>query len=101
MADESPPRALRLMQRMDRLGISARDLAKHAGVDRAAIASARQGRARATTYGQLEAALDKLEYEVGMDLVPKQNGEAPFMVSTIVLPDGTRVSFEGSDQRGQ
>lgn len=92
MADDTP-RALRLMQRMDRLGLSARDLAKRAGVDRAAVATARQGRARSATYGLLEKALDAVEYEAGVDLV--DDGHPPPTLSTITLPDGTVVTFEG------
>lgn len=87
MTDPQVPRALRLAQRMDRLGISARDLASRAGIDRASITSARQGRARPATYGLLEAALDVIEDEYGM--------EPPATTSTITLPGGAIVTFEG------
>jgi len=90
--DEPSARSLRLMQRMDRLGISARDLAKYAGVDRASVASARNGSARPATFGQLEAALDRLEHETGVDLVA---AGGPATTSTLTMPDGTRVTFEG------
>lgn len=88
LMDEAP-RALRLIQRMDRMGISARSLAEQAGVDRESVKSARQGRARPATFGVLEATLDRLEYEMGPD------EPAEPMVSVIELPDGTRVTFQG------
>lgn len=82
------PRALRLIQRMDRMGISARSLAEQAGVDRESVKSARQGRARPATFGVLEATLDRLEHEMGPD-------DPEPLVSVIELPDGTRVTFQG------
>lgn len=87
MTENKVPRALRLAQRMDRLGISARDLAGRASIDRASVTSARNGRARTATYGLLEAALDSLEDEYGM--------EPAATVSSIALPDGAIVTFEG------
>lgn len=85
---EEVPRALRLIQRMDRMGISARDLAQQAGVDRESVKSAREGRARPATFGILEATLGRLEREMGAD-------EPDPLVSVIELADGTRVTFRG------
>jgi hypothetical protein len=73
---------------MDRLGLPAVDLARLAGVDPESVARARDGQARAATYGKLERALEAFERETGAD----QPDEA---VATIDLPDGTQVTFRG------
>ena len=59
----------RIRQRRTRMGISVRDLAKKAGVDRGQLAKLESGeaRSRATTVALIETALDQLEQELGMD----------------------------------
>lgn len=76
---------------MDRLGVSSRELAKEVGLDRQTVARAREGHARPATFGLIEAWLDDLEHEAGMDLPSLQE-----MVSIVTLPDGTIVKFQGS-----
>ena len=83
-----PPRALRLSQRMDRLGLGNRELGRLSGVSRNTIAKARAGDSTATTYGKLEKTLDEFEHETGAD-------EPDQLVATIDLADGTRVTFRG------
>lgn len=72
------------------IGMSVRQLAKRASVDRdtAAKAEANEQGVRTTTYAKLEAALDVLEEELGMDT-------PDIVTSTIEMPDGTRVMFVG------
>jgi transcriptional regulator with XRE-family HTH domain len=85
---DKPPRALRLAQRMDRLGLGNRELARLSGMSRNTIAAARTGASSATTYGKLEKALDDFERETGAD----QPDES---VAVVELADGTRVTFRG------
>lgn len=81
-------RGRNIARRMDRLGIPVSDLAERVGLDRESVQRARRGRARNATFGKIEAWLDGIEEEVGPD-------PAPYMVTTIVLGDGTKVTFEG------
>lgn len=59
----------RIEERRSRMGISARELAQLAGVDRGQLAKIERGEAnpRSSTIGALETALDRLEQELGMD----------------------------------
>lgn len=59
----------RIRQRRTRMGISVRDLAERAGVDRGQLGKLEKGEAqsRATTVALIETALDQLEQELGMD----------------------------------
>jgi hypothetical protein len=82
------PRALRLAQRIDALGMSDRAFAKLAKTDRGTIKAAREGRSTATTYGHLESVLDDYEYEVGAD-APDES------VTTIELLDGRKILYRG------
>lgn len=87
------PRALRIGQRIDRLGISEREFAVLARVDRGTIRKIRAGeKVRSSSIGKVEAQLDQLERDVGLDLPPSSE-----VVSTIALPDGTQVTFSGLD----
>ena len=83
-------RGERLARRMDRLGITAVDLARAAGIHRGAVARARAGQARSATFGTLEAVLDRLEHETHMDAPSVDD-----VVSTVEFPDGTRATFAG------
>lgn len=58
-----------LKQRRARLGISVRELAARAGVDRGRLAALEkgEGQPRATTIALVETALDQLEAEMGYD----------------------------------
>lgn len=85
---DAAPRALRLRQRMDRLGISDRELARLSKVDRGALTNALVGKARSSTFGRLERVLGQLEQGAGDD-------GSPIMGATLDLPDGTRVHFSG------
>lgn len=82
------PRALKLAQRMDRLGLGDRELSRLSGVSRGTVAKARTGNSRGSTYGRLEKALDDFELETGAD-------RADETVTVVELPDGTRVSYRG------
>lgn len=59
----------RIQQRRARLGMSVRELATRAGVDRGRLAALEkgEGQARATTIALVETALDQLEAEMGYD----------------------------------
>jgi DNA-binding Xre family transcriptional regulator len=74
--------------RMDRLGISARELAQRVDLDRQSVTRAREGKARPATFGAIEAYLDRLEGEIGPD-------DASRAVTTIELPGGIRVTYKG------
>lgn len=87
-AKGGPPRALRLKQRMDRLGMGNREMARVSGVSRNTVASARAGKAQSATYGKLERALETIETETGADIPDEA-------VAVIELPDGTTVTFRG------
>ncbi len=78
---------------MDRLGITVNELAHRVGMDWETIARARDGRAQSATYGAIEAWLDSIESATGLDTPDP-------IVSTVTLPDGTTVTFEGTDPAG-
>ena len=63
------PMGERIQQRRARLGMSVRELATRAGVDRGRLAALEkgEGQARATTIALVETALDQLEAEMGYD----------------------------------
>lgn len=81
----------RVRARRERLGMSVRALAVEAGVDRSRIAAAESGQpVRTSTMGAIEAALDRLEEEMSGPFDRKDRS-----VSTVELPSGERVTFEG------
>lgn len=89
---EPSPRALRLRQRMDRLGLADRELSRLSGVNRGTIHKALRGESRSSTYGRLERVLDQLERDANDgDLLPDHEE----YVATLELVDGTRVTFTG------
>lgn len=59
----------RIRQRRTRMGLSVREFAERAGVDRGQVSKIEKGEVRphASTLGQIETALDRLEQELGMD----------------------------------
>ena len=59
----------RIQERRTRMGLSAREFAERAGIDRGQLAKIEKGESRpqAATLGQIETALDRLEQELGMD----------------------------------
>lgn len=62
-------RAAEIQRRLEALGITDREFQARTGVDRKALRRAADGEhVRGTTYTAVEAWLDKLEHEVGMDL---------------------------------
>lgn len=85
---EPSPRALRLRQRLDRLGLPDRELSRLSGVNRSTIAKALRGESRSTTYGKLERVLADLEEESGLT-------DAEEFVAHLELADGTKVTFSG------
>jgi transcriptional regulator with XRE-family HTH domain len=77
--------------RRERLGMSVRALATESGVDRSRIAAAESGHSvRPATLGAIEAALDRLEDEMSGPYDSKDRS-----TSTVTLPSGERVTFEG------
>jgi transcriptional regulator with XRE-family HTH domain len=69
-------RAESIRARRVSLGISAKELALRAGVDRGTLAALEAGeeRVRDSTFGAVERALDALEQEMGVEHPRKQNG---------------------------
>jgi transcriptional regulator with XRE-family HTH domain len=86
----------RLRDRRIRMGLSVRQLAEAAAVDRASLArlEADDGGVRETTIGKVDKALARLEAEMGMD-APVGDVEKPieFRVS---MPNGADVVVSGS-----
>lgn len=80
-----------IARRMDRLGISTRELAQRVDVDRQTVARARSGESRPATFGAIEAFLDRLEAEIHGERIDEHTTTA----TTIVLPDGTQVTYSG------
>lgn len=79
-------------RRAERLGISVRELSQAAGVSRGAATRAVAGEeVRAATLGQLESTLDRLEAEIHGERIDEHTTTA----TTIVLPDGTQVTYSG------
>lgn len=80
----------RIAARRTALGMSVRQLALRAKVDRETATKAESNApgVRATTFARLEATLDALEEETGIDT-------PDLVTSTIELPDGTRIMFAG------
>lgn len=82
-----------IRQRRVALGLTARELAERAGVDRSRVAAVESGgNVRASTLGALDAALTRIEQE----LSGPYDQDADQITSTLELPDGTRVTFAGS-----
>lgn len=90
MTSDNAVRGEAIAVRMDRLGISSRDLGAQLDIDRQTVARAREGSARSSTMGMIEAHLDRLEGQTGLD-------EPDPITTTIELPDGVKVTFAGSD----
>lgn len=80
----------RIQARRMALGMTVKDLAELAGVDRGRLAKIEAGEnARTSTIGAIEAALTQVEEEVS----------GPYddpITSTIELPDGTKITWQGS-----
>lgn len=91
MNGQEAQRGINVGQRAERLGISVRELSDKAGVSRGATSRAVAGEVvRGATLGQLEATLDQIEAEIHGE---RMNDEE--RVTTVELPDGTRVTFKG------
>lgn len=80
-----------LRQRREALGLSVRQLASLAQVDRGRLAALESGdpAVRASTIGAVRSTLERLEHEMGEDT-------PDLVTNTIELPDGTKVTFVGS-----
>ena len=89
MTDHDDARGAAIASRMDRLGISGRELADRIGYDRQTVRRAREGKAQPTTMGAIERWLDDFEHEAGYDL------PASGPVVTIQLGPGVKVTFTG------
>jgi transcriptional regulator with XRE-family HTH domain len=87
MSDDD--RGVSIARRMDRLGISVREMAKQVGLDRQAVTRAREGRSHGATYGRIEAALDALEEETGHD------GPETHVTAEVRLPGGATATVSG------
>lgn len=72
----------RLRDRRVRMGISVRQLADEADVDRGRLAKLEAGEpnVRPTTVGKIDAALTRLEHEMGMDESNDESGMVEFRV---------------------
>ena len=79
-----------IRMRREALGLSVRELALKATVDRATLTKLEAGdpTVRASTIGAVRTCLDRLEQEVGQDT-------PDLVTNTIELPDGTKVTFAG------
>lgn len=75
--------------RRKRLGMSKTQLAQEARVHRNSIAAIEAGTGGRDKLMVVEATLDRLEEEVGVDT-------PDLVTNTITLPDGTRVVFAGT-----
>lgn len=81
---ESAETGRRIRERRTRLGMTVKDLAERAGVDRGRLAKLEAGEPaiRATTIGAVEAALDRIEEETGMnDPAAREDGVVEFRVT--------------------
>lgn len=89
-------RGRRLRDRRIRMGISVRQLADEAGMDRGILAKVEAGDAsvRDTTFGKVETALARLEHEMGMD-VPEEPGSIEQMEFTVEGDFGVKVTVKG------
>jgi transcriptional regulator with XRE-family HTH domain len=65
-------RALR--ERREAMGMSLREFADKAGLNRGTVANVEAGEARGTSVSAVRSALGKLEHEMGMDLPDNRNG---------------------------
>lgn len=85
----------RLRDRRIRLGLSVRQLADEAAVDRASLArlEADDGGVRETTIGKVEQALARLEEAMGMEAPAEAESPIEFRVS---MPNGADVVVSGS-----
>lgn len=74
-------RGRRIAERREALGLSVSELARHAHLDRGTLTNVEADRpkVRPATYGAVEAALSKLEEEMGMD-----DGPSPVADSEMV-----------------
>ena len=82
-----------LQRRAERLGASARDLAKLTGLSRGAVDRAFSGvPVRGATLGLIEATLDRLENGTHAVL----SDGVPTVVSNVTLLSGTTISFTGT-----
>lgn len=87
-------RGQKVRERRVRLGMSGRELATVAGIDRGRLAKIEKGdpSVRDTTVGPVLAALDRLEHEMSMDL--------PEGASLVGDPEHGLVMFEVEDTAG-
>lgn len=92
MDDQIERRGQELHRRAERLRISAKELSELARVSRQSTSNALAGRSvQPVTMERLEATLDRLEAEIHGE----RDLDAEDRVTTIVLPDGTRVTHKG------
>lgn len=79
-----------LKRRREALGLSVRQLASLAKVDRGRLGALERGEpgVRPSTIGAVRSALERLEQELGQD-------SPDLVTNTIELPDGTKVTFVG------
>lgn len=79
---EQTQRGAAIQTRMERMGISARQFEKEAAVERTTLKRAIEGTpgTRESTYRAIEAALDKLEEEMGIDAPTAEPGLIEFRV---------------------
>lgn len=80
-----------LRRRRESLGLSVRQLASLAQVDRGRLSALESSdpAVRASTIGAVRSTLDRLEHEMGQTDTPD------LVTNTIELPDGTKVTFVG------
>lgn len=82
-----------IARRAERLRLSVKELAERAEVSRGAATRAVAGEGvQPVTLQRLEAALDRLEAEIHGERIDAEEAER---VTTIVLPDGTKVTHKG------
>lgn len=86
-----------IKQRRIETGMSVRDLAKRAGVDRGRLAALEEGATniRATTIAKVQTALDRFEHETGMDGGPLVEGEDGMVEFRVAGNFGVDVVVKG------
>lgn len=88
-----PQRAAAIQRRLDAIGITDREFQSKTGIDRKALRRAADGESvRGTTYTAIEAELDKLEHELGIDLPPATPRVSPEGLVTFSVSGNFGVS---------